>query len=305
MDTGIKSGASATIYILLGIIALLLAGNAYLFLTRNDSSNNLITIREEKAFLRRELQRLETELGEVNALKLDLSSELKARQAELVEKVKQLQQALDNNKLTARQLQLAKSEVTGLRNYVGAYLSEIGELKREKNELIAENRDLRSKVDVEKQRNIELSTKNVELAEKISEAATLEAEKVNIITFYSRTNNGREEEDPTSRAGRANKLRIEFAFYPNIVAEEGQREVYFRVFNPAGDLLPATGDLPVFKNAEGETVQCTAKTTIFYSRSNPVYAVELKQEEELQKGSYHVQLFTDGYPIGEGSFSLK
>lgn len=306
MDTGVKSGASATIYILLGIIALLLAGNAFLFLTRDSAKNSLITIREEKAFLRQELNRLEDELEEVSRLNLDLSSELKARQAELKEKIVKLQEALDNNKLTARQLQKTKAEVAGLRNYVGAYLAEIGTLKKQKSKLMAENRDLRSKVDVEKQKNRELATRNDELSEKISEAAILETEKVNITTFYSRMNDGREEEDQTSRASRANKLRIEFSFYPNAVAEEGNRDVYFCVYNPEGDLLHKAGaDSLAFLNAAGELVSCTAKTTIFYSRSNPVYAVEMKREKELMKGSYNVELFAGGYRIGKGSFSLK
>ncbi|QEC51528.1 hypothetical protein EDD80_10235 [Anseongella ginsenosidimutans] len=306
MDTGIKSGTSATIYILLGIIALLLAGNAYLFLTRDDAKSNLITIREEKAFLRQELNKLKTELDKVNSLNLDLSAELRTRQAQLKEKITQLQEALQNNKLTARQLQQAKSEVVGLRNYVGAYLAEIGSLKKQKSKLLAENEDLRSKVDVEQQRNRELATRNVELTEKISEAALLETEKVHIITFYSRMDDGREYEDQTSRAIRANKLRIEFSFYPNQVAEEGEREIYFRIFDPNGKLLEAIGNgTPAFNDPNGESVACTAKTTIFYSRANPVYAVELPRENNLEKGLYNVHLFTSGRRIGEGKFSLR
>lgn len=307
MDTGIKSGTSATIYTLLGIIALLLGGNAYLFLTRDDAKNSLITIREEKAFLRQELNQLQTELEKVNSLNLDLSAELKARQAELKEKIGVLQEALENNKLTARQLQQAKTEVAGLRNYVGAYMAEIGTLKRQKSRLVAENENLRSRMDLEKQRNRELATKNVELKEKISEAALLEAEKVHIITFYSRIgNDGREYEDQTARSSRANKLRIEFSFYPNQVAEEGEREIYFRIFDPEGELLEAAGEtVPAFSSDDGESVPCTAKTTIFYSRSNPVYAVELMRENSLAKGDYNVQLFANGRRIGEGAFSLK
>lgn len=306
MDTGIKSGTSATIYILLGIIALLLAGNAYLFLTRDDAKNSLVTIREEKAFLRQELSRLKTELEKVNNLNLDLSAELKARQTELSAKITQLQEALQSNKLTARQLQQAKSEVAGLRTYVGAYLTEIGSLKKQKNRLLAENEHLRTKVDAEKQRNKELATENMELSEKISEAAVLETEKVNIVTFYSRMDHGREYEDQTSRASRANKLRIEFSFYPNQVAEEGEREICFRVFDPTGNLLKASGgDTPYFSDANGKKVECTGATTIFYTRSNPVYAVELRREDDLKKGDYKVRLFSAGRRIGEGTFSLK
>src|SRR3546814_2138502 len=107
-----------------------------------------------------------------------------------------------SNKLTAKQFQQAKAEVSGLRNYVGAYMIEIGSLKKQKSKLIAENQDLRSRVNVEKQRNQELASKNLELTEKISEAAVLETEKVKIVTFYSRMDQGKEYEDQTSRASR-------------------------------------------------------------------------------------------------------
>lgn len=306
MDTGVKSGTSATIYILLGIIALLLAGNAFLFLTRDDAKNSLITIREEKAFLRQELYKLESELENVNDLNLELTAELKARRAELKGKIAELREALQNNKLTAKQLQEAKSEVAGLRKYVGAYLGEIGTLKEQKNRLLAENKDLRSKVDVEKQRNRELASRNSALTEKISEAALLEAEKVNITTFYSRIDDGKEYEDLTTRASRANKLRIEFSFHPNQVAEEGEREIYFRIVDPHGNLLePAEGEAPVLNGVEGDAIRCTARTSIFYSRSNPMYAIELKRENNMERGTYKVHLFTGVRRIGEGTFSLR
>lgn len=310
MDTGIKSGTSATIYILLGIIALLLAGNAFLFLTRDNAQSNLVTIREEKVVLRQELDDLERELEEVNRLNLDLSAELRAKQQELREKIAELQKALDNNKLTARQLQKAKSEVASLQNYVDSYLSEISILRRQRRELIAENRDLRSTVEVEKQKNRELSTRNSQLSEQISEAAILKAEKVSVTTFYSRMSNGREVDDHTIRSGRVNKVRVEFTFYPNMVAEEGKREIYLCVFDPRGHLLApeASGEKktpPVFTSVEGEEVRCTARSTIFYSRSNPVYSVELPGLENIEKGTYKVQLFTDGYRIGEGAVTLR
>lgn len=306
MDTGIKGGTSATIYILLGIIALLLAGNAYLFLTRDDSKSSLITIREEKAFLRQELFKLEAELEEVNNLNLELTNELKARQAELKEKIAALHEALESNKLSALDLQAAKAEVAGLRNYVSAYLAEIGLLKQQKSELLVENQNLRSAVDVEKQRNRELATRNVELSEKISEAALLEADRVNITTFYSRLDGSHEVDDLTTRSSRVNKLRIEFSFHPNQVAEEGERDIYFRIIGPQGDLLePMDDQSPRFTDVSGDVVHCTAHTTIYYSRSSPVYAVELRRDNNLGKGQYNVQLFTEGRRIGEGSFSLR
>lgn len=306
MDTGVKSSASATIYILLGIIAMLLAGNAYLFLTQDNAENSLVTIREEKAFLRQELNELKTELEKVSSLNLDLSRELRERRAELQQKIARLQEALQNNQLTAKQLQKTKSEVAGLRNYVGAYLAEIGALKKQKSKLIAENQHLRTRVDAEQQRNKELATKNLELSEKISEAAVLEAEKVNIVTFYSRMDRGREYEDQTSRASRVNKIRIEFAFFPNQVAEEGEREICFRILDPEGNLLKSLdNDDPSFKDVNGATVNCTGSSTIFYARSSPVYAVEMLRENDLAKGNYQVQLFTGGRQIGEGKFSLK
>lgn len=286
---------------------MLLAGNAFLFLTRDSAQSNLVTIREEKVVLRQELDDLERELEEVNRLNLDLSAELRAKQKQLREKIAELQKALDNNKLTARQLQKAKSEVASLQNYVDSYLSEISILRRQRRELIAENRDLRSTVEVEKQKNRELSTRNSQLSEQISEAAILKAEKVSITTFYSRMSNGREVDDHTIRSGRVNKLRVEFTFYPNMVAEEGKREVYLCVLDPQGHLF-APGEkeaLPVFTSIEGEEVRCTARSTIFYSRSNPVYSIELPGLANFEKGTYKVQLFTDGYRVGEGAVTLR
>src|SRR5690606_25486464 len=149
-------------------------------------------------------------------------------------------------------------------------------------------------------------SRNVELSEKISEAAVLEAERVHITTFYSRFNNEQEVEDQTSRASRVNKLRIEFSFHPNQVAEEGERKVYFRILDPEGNLLePAMDVSREFTELYGDKVRCTAHTTIFYSRSSPVYAVVLRLQTSLAKGNYRVQLFTDGRAIGEGKFSLR
>src|SRR3546814_15757057 len=69
---------------------------------------------------------------------------------------------------------------------------------------------------------------------------------------------GKEYEDQTSRASRVNKIRIEFVFYPNQVAEEGERDIWFRILDPDGNLLDAAGDnTPSFRDANGKEIVCT------------------------------------------------
>src|SRR3546814_864061 len=189
-----------------------------------------------------------------------------------------------SNKLTAKQFQQAKAEVSGLRKYVVAYMIEIGSRKKQKSKLIAENQDLRSRVNVEKQRNQELASKNLELTEKISEAAVLETEKVKIVTFYSRMDQGKEYEDQTSRASRVNKIRIEFVFYPNQVAEEGERDIWFRILDPDGNLLDAAGDnTPSFRRSEEHTSELQSLMRISYA----VFCLKKKINKQQTRRNKH------------------
>lgn len=303
MDTGIKSRTGITIYILLGIIALLLGGNAILFLTQDKSENQLITIREEKALLQYELNQVKSELDEVSTLNLQLNDKLTATHAGLKQKIDELQEALQNNRLTARQLENAKSAIRSLRTDVGKYVDDVDDLKKQKRELAAENSNLRSTVEEQKKKNQALNSQNQRLNEKITEAAALKIGNISVTTYRNTLSNGKLKSTETVRARRVNNIRIEFSFVANKIARNGTKEVFLQVFDHQGDLIaPVTGQF--FHLGNNALAPYTEKTIIYYSPSNPVYGMEWKNEKGFEKGNYQIRLFVDGEQTGEASFQL-
>lgn len=135
--------------------------------------------------------------------------------------------------------------------------------------------------------------------------STLHASNINI-TAIDVKNSGKEK--ATTTAKRADIFRISFDLDENRIAPSGTKELYVCVTGPDGHpiTMPENGSGSFQTREEGEKV-FTNKVEIQYEQGKrtPVSFDWKPENGKYQTGDYKVQIYQNGYKIGEGTKSLK
>jgi hypothetical protein len=110
----------------------------------------------------------------------------------------------------------------------------------------------------------------------------------------------------TSRAGRVDKLVISFDV-DNRIATSGTTSVYVSITDPEGKPVSTTdlGSGKFDTREEGEKF-FTAKVDVDFEAGKKKH-VEFawKQGDKFKKGNYNIEIYHNGFKIGEGIRTLK
>jgi hypothetical protein len=118
---------------------------------------------------------------------------------------------------------------------------------------------------------------------------------------YKVKSNGKESDE--TKAKNVNKLKISFTVAGNQVAAKGTHDIFFRIIDPAGNLITAT-DGGTF-TADGTELQASYRPSIDFYDDGKTYTVDWMSQQPFQKGTYTIIMYADGYTMGKGSIFLK
>ena len=202
------------------------------------------------------------------------------------------------------ELAQAKQMISELNGKIDGLFAEIEKLQGENKQLTAANEQLnteKTQLTSEKE-NLQqnLSATKKELDEKVDVASTLHASNIGITAIDVR-NSGKEKTTSTSK--RADLMRISFVLDPNRIAPSGSKDIYVCVTAPDGKII-SEGSRFVTRE-EGEKAY-TSKVTVNYEQGKvtPV-SFDWKQSEKYQTGNYKIEIYNNGFKIGEGVKTLK
>jgi len=287
------------VYFLIIVIAALLGINAYLYFKDKQQSSRFVTVSTEKDRLNLEVEKIEAELDKVNSLNVTLSDKLQEEQKLARDKIDELKTALKKGKLTQGDLDEAQKQITALKEFVKNYNDQIIRLEAENSYLKSERDSLKSNTEVIAQKAEELEKQNENLTAKVKVGEVLKTSSISI-TSYRVKSNGKL--IVVTKANAANKLVINFTIAANELAEKGLRNVYLRVFDPAGNLIANDND---FFEANGQQMQYSNKLQISYNSDETVFTVDWTNPKEFIKGTYAVILYCDGFEMGKAQTILK
>lgn len=152
----------------------------------------------------------------------------------------------------------------------------------------------------EQSRALELN--NQILNEKVNVAAALRAEGVNVYAINSR---GRESRSVNGQSRRYEKIRVNFHLQQNPLTAKEIKVIYMRIIEPTGMVLTdysiGSGTFE-FKNKE---IPFTAKQRIFYENNHQVVEFIFTKNTPFVFGVHEIELYSEGYLIGLGSFEVK
>ncbi len=226
------------------------------------------------------------------------------RDREIAEKRNKIQQLLSKVGATQEELTEAKNLIASLNGDITGYKTQIETLKgeklvltQEKNEVIQQRDKIQKDFD---------STKNVIVQKEgvIDVASTLHASNFAILGINEKSD-GKETE--TDKAKKVDKLRISFDIDENRVAQSGIKNIYVCITGPSGKPLAVEAfGSGKFSTRNGEVKYFTQKIDVNYTQGQrQTLSIDWKQNSDFESGEYKIEIYNNGFKIGEGIRSLR
>ncbi|HYF30160.1 MAG TPA: hypothetical protein VD993_03475 [Chitinophagaceae bacterium] len=295
----------------IGILAVALLGTwGYLLYDKNKTSETIQTqqtqiekITDDKSEIQKNFDASLARLDSLTGYNNELEGKLGTRNSEITKLKTEIRTILNKRNATTAELKRAQgliaelnTKITGLEEEVARLTGENQQLTAEKTQLIGEKEVLTKNLD---------STKVVSetQAKTIDVASTLYANNISI-TPVNEKSSGKEK--VTTTAKRVDKLVINFDV-DNRIAQSGQTEVYVAITGPDGKpiTVEALGSGTFTTREEGEKFY-TAKVTVDMEagKKKPVQFA-WKPNSNFQRGDYKIEIYHNGFKIGEGTRTLK
>lgn len=199
-------------------------------------------------------------------------------------------------------LALKDAEIAKLREENGILTTQNKTLSNERDNLAIENTGLKTEKQALSDSVYSANIKNKELSEKVTLAAALKAMNVSVNAINSR---GKERDGGEYKARRVDKIKISFKLAENPLTKKEEKVIYLRLLDPQGNVISdmATGS-GVFNFGGKETVY-TAKQSVFYDNSGQNVDFIYSRGTNYSKGKYTIELYSEGFAVGRGSFEVK
>ena len=288
--------------ILIGILAALNIGIGYNLWNKNKKQEVQITeLTADKVQLEKDLQEEIAKFELLSSENQDLKGQLQEQNAALNEKINQIKVLLKKGKLSESDYKKAKAEIAELRSQIDNYKAEIDELKRQVQQLTDENSGLNQELGSEKAKSAE-QAKTIESKNRtISLAKRLNAGSISAVGVRERKVFGKKEVE-TNKAGRTEEVRVKFVLNKNEISDAGEKEIYVKIIGPDG--APIANKVQTTK-VDGTETLYTEKKIVDYQNEKLEATVYCKKQGDYPKGTYTIEIFTEGYKIGTTQLILK
>ena len=230
-------------------------------------------------------------------------STISKKDRDIAAKREKIQQLLSKVGATEQELAQAKGLISSLNSDIVNYRTQVEALQGEKIVLTKEKNlviQQRDKV----QKDFDSATKVIRQKEEVIDVAnTLHASNFAILGINEKGG----KEKTTSTAKRVDKLRISFDIDENRVAQSGSKNIFVCITGPDGKPLSAealgSGN---FSTRDGAQKFYTQKIDLNYTQGQrQTLNIDWKQNTDFSVGDYKIEVYNNGFKIGEGIGSLK
>lgn len=276
------------------VLSILLVGSlAYMYKMSTDSETTEKTLMSEKEKLINDLEATKASydaaIADNSTLKGDLETE-RAKIEELLAEVKK-----------------SKGDAASLARYKNDYFK----LKREQEQLLAENKQLKeqnmtlttqrdSTVNVlgeARRYNDTLVNQNEKLSKTVAKAAKLTILNLKTQSFKERSSGKLVE---TEKARRVDVLKISFTIAGNEVAQSGNKTYYVQIIDSKNNVI---GEKATEAFGDQSLTYSFITNAIYENKTMNVS--ETVSGKDFAKGLYHVNVFDKGQLVADTTFTLK
>lgn len=302
--TAQSQDSKKTFYIVLIIILILL--NGFFAYNHYKARQANIALEAEKKALTADLDSVDAVLAVTNqrldslaGTNSELSTELMQIKKELEDKRAQIENLMKDKK----ELDRARVLIKSLKNDNQKYLARIDSM----NAMIAALNDtVRVKEAVNQQLQTEKSqliSEKTLLSRKVELSSLLIPENVQASGVFMKSN---DREVPTTKAKKAEKLKICFDVPENRGVDPGDKVILLRILNPQGATIAVASEgSGMFTTETGEQQQYTTTAPFSYSNKKQNVCVHWSQTQAYGAGTYKVFFYQEGHELGSSEFELK
>lgn len=263
--------------------------------TYKATQAQLDSVKTDRTALQNDFDAASAKIDQLVTDNAKLDSTLETDRNEIIDLQKKIRSLLSNKKASGADLVKAREMINSLNTKTSQYEARIAELEKENTILTNKNAVLIQERDSTVTQNIALK--------KI--ASVLHASNMRLEAIH-KTRKGREKE--TSKARKADLIRIVFDIDENRVVENGNKQVYIRMVGPDGDVLssPLNGS-GLMVTAKGDQVKYSIMKEVALQKGQTVkdIIVDWQQEGDYGRGNYLIEIYSEGYKIGSGDVRLR
>ena len=233
-----------------------------------------------------------------NTISLDSINKQKLKIMSLMKKVDKLNSKSNRD---WRKIFSLKKEAETLRGIMKGYIHTIDSLNTLNINLsnsLTEKSNSLSKVS---KQNKEIKKENNDLAKKVALGAVLQSANVTVSAIRVRSSGSQSE---TTRAYKTNMVKGCFTLLENKLTLSGDKTIYIRVIDQDNKTL-SSADPILIENAEGTNIEVSSKRVVNYQNENMDICIYHEIIGGVTVGKFKVEVYNDGYIIGESSFALR
>jgi predicted nucleic acid-binding Zn-ribbon protein len=293
--------------IVIGLLAVALLGSwAYFLMKINRSDKDFLSKTEEGVHYMSQRDSLENlykftldKYDSVTVANNDLSGKLTGKQTEITKLKVEINSILKKKNATQSELARAKTLIDELNTQIETLQAENARLTGENQTLTTEKTQLIVEKDtLQANLNTTQAEKKV-LEQTVDVGSTFSASNISIIPLNEK-NGGKEKE--TTTAKKVDKLVVSFDV-ENRIAKSGPADMYILVTAPDGKIIDASGG--TFTTREEGDKTFTSKLTVPYEQGKRQNVQLPLVQDKFQTGDYKIQVYHNGFKIGEGVRTLK
>ncbi|NBA85343.1 hypothetical protein GVN16_06195 [Emticicia sp. CRIBPO] len=174
-------------------------------------------------------------------------------------------------------------------------------LKAEKQEIVDENTGLRFEKETLRSAVAEYSAQNEDLRRKVNLAAAMKAINVQVTALSSK---GRERDGGAYRASRIYRLKVSFMLPSNPLAARNNKDIYVRIIDSNGGVVNEAARPGTFW-FEGRELGYSTHQIVPFENNDQKVDIIYGKGNAYQPGKYSVELYTEGFKIGNGQFVVN
>ena len=221
------------------------------------------------------------------------------------EKINNLMQEVDKldkkSKRDWRKIYKLKKEAETLRNIMKGYIHTIDSLNTLNINLSNDLTEKTQKLSNVSKQNKKIIKQNEALQKQVAIGAVLQINNVISSGIRIRSSGAQSE---TTRASKTNMIKTCFSIIENKLAQAGDKEIYIRILDSEGNLLNAPTPLTII-NQQKEELKMSSKRTINYQNQNTDLCIFYEIENSIPAGNYSIEVYAEGFLIGETSIALR
>jgi myosin heavy subunit len=268
-----------------------------------QNNTQVVKVTDQKADLQKSFDQSLVRLDSMTGVSHVMTGKLTAENLQIAKRKTEIRRILNDKNASAAELAKAKDMIVQLNDKISTMEQDVARLTQDKQQL---TQDKVALVQDTTTLDSSLTVGTVAqqgLAKQVDIASTLNASNI-AITPVDVRHNGKEK--ITSTAKHVNKLLVTFDV-DNRIAQSGKTDVYVCITGPDGkNMNPVDAGSGTFTTRDEGDRSFTAKVPVDFQmaqKKNVEFA--FTPGNKFQEGKYTIQIYQNGFKIGEGTRELK